>query len=137
MKQELTVPNILQQNGAAERYNRVITELTRCLLAAAKLQKMFWVRAMSTAVRICKLCPTSSNEKRLSPTEMHYEKPSKVSLLHAFGCLTYNLNRGNRRKLDPKDKKSKFIGYDEESKTYLLMDLETVTVSHSRLTVSH
>ena len=68
VKQEFTVSNTPQQNGVAERYNRVITEMTRCLLAEVKLPKTFWVRAMSRAVRVRNLCPTSSNEKRLSPT---------------------------------------------------------------------
>ena len=36
--------------------------MTRCLLAEAKLPKMFWVRARSTAVRVRNLCPTSSNK---------------------------------------------------------------------------
>ena len=75
VKQEITVPKIPQQNGVAERYNKVITEMTPRLLAEAKLPKIFWVRAMSTAVRVRNFCPTSSNEKRLSPTEMHYGKP--------------------------------------------------------------
>ena len=76
--------------------------------------------------------PTSSNGKRLSPTEMHYGQPSKGSYSRVFGCLAYYLDRGNRRKLHPKCKKSKFIGYDEESKPYLLMDLETRRVVRAR-----
>ena len=58
VKQEFAVPNSSQQIGVAER-----------LLAEEKLPKMFWVRAMSTAVRVRNLRPTSSNEKLLSPTE--------------------------------------------------------------------
>ena len=46
-----------------------------------------------------------------------------MSYLRGFSCLAYYLDRGNRRKLDPKGKKSEFIGYDKESKIYLLMDL--------------
>ena len=46
-------------------------------------------------------------------------------------CSVY-LDRGNRRKLDPKGKESKFIGYEEESKAYLLMDLETRRVVLAR-----
>ena len=49
-----------------------------------------------------------------------------------FGYLAYNLNRGNRQKLDPKDQKSNLIGYDEESKAYLLMDLDTRRVVRAR-----
>ena len=65
VKQEFTVPNTPQQNGIADHYNSVIIEMTRCLLAVAKLPKMFWLRARSTAVRSWNLCPTSSKEKRL------------------------------------------------------------------------
>ena len=118
------MPNTRQHNGVADRYNRVISGMTLLVLAEAKLPKMFWLRAMLTSVRVCNLCPTSSNEKRLSPTEMHYGQPSKLSYLCVFGCQAYYLDRGNRRKLDPKGKKSKFIGYNEESKAYLLNDLE-------------
>ena len=132
VKQEFSVPNTPQQNGVEERYNTVITEMTRCLLAQAKLPKMFWVRAMSTAVRAHNLCPISSNEKRLSPTAMHYGQPSKLSYLRVFGCLRYYLDIGNRRKLDPRGKKSEFIIYDEESKAYLLMNLETRQVVLAR-----
>ena len=49
-----------------------------------------------------------------------------------FGYLAYYLNRGNRRKLDPKDQKSNLIGCDEESKAYLLMDLDTRRVVRAR-----
>ena len=126
------MPNTLQQNGVAERYNRLITEMTGCLLADAKLPKIFWVQAMSTTVRVRNLCLTTSNEKHLSLKEMHYGQPSKVSSLRVFGCLAFYLDRGNRRKLDPKGKKSKFVGFDVESKAYLLMDLDTRRVLRAR-----
>ena len=61
-----------------------------------------------------------------------HEQPLKVSYLGVFSCLACYLDRGNRRKLDPMGKKSKFIGYDEESKAYLLMDLETRQVMRAR-----
>ena len=95
MKQEVTVPNTPQQNGVAERYNRVITEMTQGLLGKAKLPKMFWVRTMSTAVRVRNLSPTSSNEKSLSPTEMHYGKLSKVSYLIACCTIWTEATDGN------------------------------------------
>ena len=44
--QELTVPGVPQQNGVAERFNRVSVEMTKCLLLEGKLGKNFWVRAM-------------------------------------------------------------------------------------------
>ena len=43
MKRELTVPETLQQNGVAERYNRTLAEVTRCYLIEGKLSEMYWV----------------------------------------------------------------------------------------------
>ena len=39
MHQDLTVPGTPQQNGMAERFNRVSVEMTRCLLLEGKLSK--------------------------------------------------------------------------------------------------
>ncbi len=52
VKQEFTVPDTPQQNGVAERFNRVCVEMTRCVLSEAKLTKDFWIRAMATAVKL-------------------------------------------------------------------------------------
>lgn len=45
VKQEFTVPGTPEQNGVAERYNRTVVEMGRCLLQQAKLSKQYWVRA--------------------------------------------------------------------------------------------
>ena len=37
IRQEFTVPDTPQQNGIAERYNRTIVEMARCLLIDSKL----------------------------------------------------------------------------------------------------
>ena len=42
------------------------------------------------------------------------------------------MDRGNRRKLNPRDKKSNFIRYYKEIKACLLMDLETRRVVRAR-----
>ena len=60
--QELTVPGTPQQNGVAERFNRVSIEMTRCLLLEGKLGKQIWVRAMATAVYLHQ--PMSNEQQR-------------------------------------------------------------------------
>ncbi len=42
IKQEFTVPETPQQNGVAERLNRTLVEMGRCLLIQAKLTKKYW-----------------------------------------------------------------------------------------------
>ena len=47
---ELTVPKTPQQNGVAERMNRTLVEVVCSMLSDAKLPRMFWAEAISTAV---------------------------------------------------------------------------------------
>ena len=60
VKQEFTVPETPQQNGVAERFNRTLLEMGRCLLIQAKLPRNYWVRALATAVHIRNLSVTSN-----------------------------------------------------------------------------
>ena len=52
IKQEFTVPYNPEQNGMAERLNRTLVEMTRCMLSEAKMDKTYWCEAMMTAVDI-------------------------------------------------------------------------------------
>ena len=47
---EFTVPKTPQQNGVAEWMNRTLVEVVRSMLSDAKLPKIFWAEAISTAV---------------------------------------------------------------------------------------
>jgi transposase InsO family protein len=44
-----TVPYTPQQNGIAERKNRYLTEMTRCMLLDAKLENKYWGEAILAA----------------------------------------------------------------------------------------
>ncbi|KAD7478319.1 hypothetical protein E3N88_01455 [Mikania micrantha] len=57
---DLTAPFTPQQNGVAERKNRTVTEMTRCLLQAKKLPNQFWGEAVATAVYLLSLSPTTA-----------------------------------------------------------------------------
>ena len=106
--------------------------MTRCLLLEGKLGKEFWVRAMATAVYLRNRCPTSSNDGR-SPYEVYFGNKPKLDHVRVFGCLGYNLKRSVKRsKLDNKATKAKFIGYDDNSKAYLMMDTVTQKVIKPR-----
>ncbi|CAB0018378.1 unnamed protein product, partial [Nesidiocoris tenuis] len=45
----LTIPHTPQQNGVAERKNRSLVEMARCLMVQAKLPPSFWGEAIYTA----------------------------------------------------------------------------------------
>jgi len=65
-----TNPYTPQQNGKAERMNRTLVEMARCLLNSAKLGKKYWPYAIMTAAYIRNRLPTSSNDTRTSPSEL-------------------------------------------------------------------
>ena len=83
--QEVTVPGSPQQNGMAERFNRVRVEMASCLLLEGKLDKQFWVRTVATAVYFRNRCPTSSNDER-SPYEVYLNNKPKLDHGRVFGC---------------------------------------------------
>ena len=69
IKQEFTVPYNPEQNGMAERLNRTLVEMTRCVLSEAKMDKTFWCKAMLTAVNIRNILPSASSPN-VSPFEL-------------------------------------------------------------------
>lgn len=63
IKQEFAVPETPQQNRAAERFNRTLLEMERCLLIQAKVPNRYCFRALDTATHIRNLT-VSANSKR-------------------------------------------------------------------------
>ena len=116
IKQEFTVPETPQQNGVAERFNRTIVEMGRCLLIQAKLSKKYWVRALDTATHIRNFTVSANSNEGKSPFELFTGKTSRRNHLRVFGCTAYVKKRKvNPRKPDSRSVKAKFIGYDSNS----------------------
>ena len=59
-RQDFTVPETPEPNGMAERANRTIVEMARCLLLEPKLPKSYWLRAIATACYLRNLVVTES-----------------------------------------------------------------------------
>ena len=132
VRHELTVPKNPEQNGAAERANRTIMEMVRCMLADSGLPKKFWAEAMSTATYIRNRCPT-----RILPDVTPYqawfdEKPS-AGHLRRFGCTAFaHIPKDERKKLDSKTRKCVMLGYGATVKGYRLYDVDSQRIIHSR-----
>ena len=69
IKQIYTVSYNIEQNGMAERMNRTLVEMTRCMLKDSGLYKSYWCEAMMTAAEIRKVLSNSFYESS-SPFEM-------------------------------------------------------------------
>ena len=56
--QELTVPYSPQQNGVAERMNRILMESARSMMAHAGLPEKYWAEAVECAAYIRNQLPS-------------------------------------------------------------------------------
>ena len=76
IKHDLTIPKSPQQNGVAERMNRTLVEMVRCMLADAQVPKTFWVEALSTACYIRNRSPTEAVPGQTPYEALYGDKPT-------------------------------------------------------------
>ena len=119
--QEKTIPETPQQNELAERCNRTLLEMARCLLIDSGLPKIMLRAALLHATRIRNLVVRREEEK--FPAELMRGIKSKLSIskLSIFGCTVFTRKRHRDvSKLEPKALEGKFVGYTEADSGYLV-----------------
>jgi transposase InsO family protein len=113
---QFTVRNRPQQNGVAERANRVIVEGIITMLEESGLSKVFWDEALAAFIHVANMVPTSSVPDKTPYEGWHNEKPN-VSHLRVWGCLAYvHIQKDKRKHLGSHVEKCVFIGYPPECK---------------------
>lgn len=127
----LTVPHNPQQNGVAERKNRTLMDMARCLLIESGLPPSFWAEAVNTANYLRNLCPSNGLHGK-TPYELWKGNKPNINHLRIFGSKVYCLNRNpSRGKLEPRSREGRFIGYSDKCKGYRiwLSDEKKVEIS--------
>ncbi|PNF37230.1 Retrovirus-related Pol polyprotein from transposon TNT 1-94 [Cryptotermes secundus] len=123
IEHHVTVPYNPQQNGLAERVNRSLCEMARCLMSEAKCNKRMWAEAINTATYIKNRVPHKALINK-TPQECWSGEKTNVSHFKVFGCVAYmHVPKENRLKWDSKSKGMCFVGYCEKSGNYRLIDL--------------
>ncbi|MCO5553040.1 hypothetical protein L7F22_006560 [Adiantum nelumboides] len=131
IKHQCTMPYTPQQNGVAERKNRSLMQMARCMLKAKSLPHKLWMEAISCAAYVLNRCPTRAL-KTIIPYESWYDRKPSVSYLRVFGCLAYaHIPQQLRGKLDDKAVKCIFVGYSSVSKGYRLYNPATNKIFES------
>lgn len=109
------------QNGVAERKNRHLLDVARCLLTTMHLPKSFWGDAVLTATYLI---------NRLPSRVLDYLTPlarlSTMATIHTsslppriFGCVCFvHVHAPLRDKLDPRAIRCVFVGYSTTTKGY-------------------
>ena len=115
---QCTTPYTPQQNGLAERKNRSLMEMARCMLNGKKLPHKFWLEAVMCANYVLNRCPTKAITTITLYEAWTGHKPN-VGHMRIFGSLAYAfVPPQQRHKLQDKATKCIFVGYSKESKGY-------------------
>ena len=132
IRMEKIIPRTPQQSGVAKRMNKTLNERTRSMKLHARLPKIFWADAVSTATYLINQKPSVPMEFKL-PKEVWSGKEVKSSHLKVFGCVSYvHINFDARSKLDAKSKICFFIGYGDEKFGYRFWDEQNRKIIRSR-----
>lgn len=123
---QLTVQYSLQQNGIAEKKNKIIVEIARNKLKGKGLPNKFWEEVVYTSAYLMNRSPTKAVRNK-SPYEAWHKMKLVVNNLKVFGCVAYALTPSQgREKFDAKGEKLIFIGYSDESKDIVCL-IQTLT----------
>ncbi|WJX11887.1 hypothetical protein P8452_02442 [Trifolium repens] len=109
---EVTAPYTPQHNGLAERRNRTLLNMARCMLKSKELPKKLWGEAVNTAAYVLNRCPTK-RLKDTTPEELWTGHKPSVKHLRIFGSLCFrHIPDEKRKKLDDKSEQLILVGYD-------------------------
>ena len=115
----LTIPRTPQQNGAAERRNSTLLDMTRSMIAQANLPISFWGDTLLTAAYILNRVPSQSISS--TPYELWHDKNPNLDHLRPWGSTGYVHNANHKYgKLGPRARKHTSIRYSEGSKGYVM-----------------
>jgi transposase InsO family protein len=127
---ETTAPYTPEQNGRAERLNRVLMERTRAMLVDSGLPARWWGEALMTANYLRNRSPAPNG--KLTPWELFFGAKPDVSHFRVFGCKAYVTIPKPRRasKVEPVAIAGTFVGYEPHSKAFrILMADNTISIS--------
>jgi len=114
-------PYTHELNGTAERYNRSIMDMARCLLAEAKVNRCFWPEVVKAAAYL-KNRSLANTVERKTPYEIFFNTRPCVKNLRIYGSRIFVRVPEERRKSkwDKKAELGVLLGYTEVGYRILL-----------------
>lgn len=111
IEHEITAPYTPQHNSLAERRNRALLAMARCMLKQKEMPHCYWGEAVTIAVFVLNRSPTK-RMKEITPEEAWSAYKPSVKHFRVFGSLCHrHIPDQNRKKLDDKSKALLMIGY--------------------------
>lgn len=118
ISREPTPPYTPQRNGVAERRNRSLLDITRCLLLDQSLPGHLWGEAVKAAADILNLRSTKRHPNK-TPHELFYGTKPSIAHLRIFGSPVFvHVPKTLRSKLEPRSEKCILLSFDSNAKAY-------------------
>src|SRR5450755_1222136 len=108
--------------GKMEKANRTIINTVRTILINTKLPQALWPKLVKIAVYLRNRSPTKTLPQ--TPYKAFWKRKPDLSHLRTIGSMIYAYNTQltaeaeRRRKLNPRAKKGRLIGYGEGTHQY-------------------
>uniref|UniRef100_A0AAV1UD36 Reverse transcriptase Ty1/copia-type domain-containing protein n=1 Tax=Peronospora matthiolae TaxID=2874970 RepID=A0AAV1UD36_9STRA len=116
----------------AERANRTLVEMARCMLKDSDMEKTFWAEALVTAAYIRNTISTATRT-HTTPYEEKFNRLFDYGSLRVFGTECFaHVPKTKRSKLDDSGVRCRMLGYLENQKGNRLLNASTVQIMHSR-----
>lgn len=132
ISRELPPPYTPERNGVAERRNRSLLDITRCLLLDRQLPAYLWGEAIKAAADILNLRSTKSHPDK-TPEELFTGKKPSISHLKIFGSPVFaHVPKVARSKLAARSEQCILLSFDIVAKAYRCFRPSTRKVFISR-----
>ena len=129
---QMSMPDTLQQNGQAERFQQTIINGAEAMWHHAGLSNGFWIYAVKAKLHAYNITPIQRADYK-TPTELWSSIKPNISHLRIFGCQAWvHILKKSRSKLKPKSREMIFVGYKLGSKGYQFWD-----TAHHHIEISH
>jgi transposase InsO family protein len=126
----MTPPNTPQLNGVAERYNRLIVEMARCMISAKNLDKSFWGEAVTCANFLRNRTPAS--KIGTTPYEKLFKKKPNLRFIKVFGSKVTYVPATYKSKLDKRVNYGILVGFSPELSSYKVWDTERLSMFYTK-----
>jgi len=117
---EMTAPYKSQQNGKAERVNRMLIERVHAALLDSAAEEELWAEALASVVHVLNRSPKAGVD--VTPLEALTGRRPNVAGFCVWGSRAWALKpKKQQRKLEPRTDVGRFIGYTVGGKAYRIL----------------
>ncbi|PLW21092.1 hypothetical protein PCASD_21744 [Puccinia coronata f. sp. avenae] len=133
IQHNVSPPYTPQHKGLAERANKTIINMARCMLVQSRLAKEWWGEAVRTAA-LTTNCLPSLSKSEFSPLEQMFNKVPNIGFFRPFGCKKWVVKPPEKRtsKFDPISWDAILLGYSNDYSCYRVIKTESMEITDTK-----